>query len=140
LGPIYGGNLHTPVNKRNYVGFEVITAAIMKNFYLLGYIAPKSIENHPTSACCKLHPGFLPGIYFDPEDGNNISFRNICCISTEYTALYPRRYNSSKGCIISVNVEGLQPESSNRTMFKNCENARNKLCFYSQNEMADIDC
>jgi hypothetical protein len=81
LDPIYGTNLYTPVNRKNYIGFDVNAAVIMKNFYLLGYIAPKSIKNHPTSACCKLHAGFLPDIFFDPEDGSNISLRNVGSIS-----------------------------------------------------------
>jgi hypothetical protein len=99
LGPIYGTNLYIPVNNRSYIRFEVITAVIMKSFFLLGYIAPKSIENHLTSACCKFDAGILPGIFFDPEDGSNMSLRNFCCILTECTALYPRRYNSSMGVI-----------------------------------------
>jgi hypothetical protein len=29
--------------------------------------------------------------FFDPEDGGDMLLRNVCWISTDYTALYPRR-------------------------------------------------
>jgi hypothetical protein len=40
------------------------------------------------------HAGFLLGLLFDPEDGVDMFFRNICSVSTDYTAL-PRRWHSS---------------------------------------------
>jgi hypothetical protein len=30
----------------------------------------------------------LLGLFFDPEDGGNMFFRNVCLFSTDYTALY----------------------------------------------------
>jgi hypothetical protein len=42
--------------------------------------------------CCLLHAGFLLG-FFSPEDGGDIYLRNVCSLSTEYTALYPIRRN-----------------------------------------------
>jgi hypothetical protein len=41
------------------------------------------------------HAGPLLGLFFDPEDGDDMFLRNVCWISTDYTASYPRRYNSS---------------------------------------------
>jgi hypothetical protein len=43
------------------------------------------------SACYLLHGSFLHGLFSVPEDGGEICLRNICCISTDCTALYPRR-------------------------------------------------
>jgi hypothetical protein len=37
--------------------------------------------------------GILLGL-FDPEDGSDMFLRNISRISTHYSALYPRSYNS----------------------------------------------
>jgi hypothetical protein len=33
----------------------------------------------------------LAEIFFDPEDGDDMFLRNVGCISTDYTASYPRR-------------------------------------------------
>jgi hypothetical protein len=33
----------------------------------------------------------LAEIFFDPEDGGDMCLRNVGCISTDYTALHPRR-------------------------------------------------
>jgi hypothetical protein len=37
------------------------------------------------------HAGFLLGAIFKPVDGGDMFLRNIVCLSTDYTALYPRR-------------------------------------------------
>jgi hypothetical protein len=49
-----------------YVGFEVLTAVVV-NIYSLWYITR-------CSACYVLHAGFLPGLFFDPEDGYDMFF------------------------------------------------------------------
>jgi hypothetical protein len=41
------------------------------------------------------HAGFLTGLLFDPEDGGDMILRNVTTLSTSYTALQPRIYNSS---------------------------------------------
>jgi hypothetical protein len=38
-----------------------------------------------------LHAGFLLGLFFDPEDGDDMFLRNFRRLSADYTALYPRR-------------------------------------------------
>jgi hypothetical protein len=38
-----------------------------------------------------LHAGFLLGLLFNPEDGSDMFFRNVCGLSTGYMALCPRR-------------------------------------------------
>jgi hypothetical protein len=35
------------------------------------------------------------GLFFDPEDGGDMSLRKVGGLSTDYTALYIRRQNSS---------------------------------------------
>jgi hypothetical protein len=41
-----------------------------------------------------LHDGFLLGLFFDPEDGDNIFPQKTGWLSTDYTVLYPREQNS----------------------------------------------
>jgi hypothetical protein len=38
----------------------------------------------------------LLGLFFDSEDGRYIFLQNIGWLSTDYMALYPRRYNSQR--------------------------------------------
>jgi hypothetical protein len=42
-----------------------------------------------------LHTGFFLGIFFDYEDRGDIFFRNVGCVSEEYTAIHPGRQNSA---------------------------------------------
>jgi hypothetical protein len=46
-----------------------------------------------TATC--LHAGFLLGLFFHPEDEGDMFIRNVGWLSTDYTALCQRRYNSS---------------------------------------------
>jgi hypothetical protein len=39
--------------------------------------------------------GFLPVLFFDPEDGGDILLRNVVSLSTNYTALYLTKQNPS---------------------------------------------
>jgi hypothetical protein len=48
------------------------------------------------SAYYLLHAGIFLGLFFDPEDGGDMHLKNVCLFSRDYTALYPRRYNSSQ--------------------------------------------
>jgi hypothetical protein len=59
-----------------------------EEFYLLGYNAVKSVESQ-LLAC--VHVGFLLSLFFDPENGGDIFLRNVGWLSTDFTALYPRR-------------------------------------------------
>jgi hypothetical protein len=49
---------------------------------------------HPSS-CYLLHAGFLIRLFFDPENVGDMFLRNVGSPPTEYTALHPRRQNSS---------------------------------------------
>jgi hypothetical protein len=49
---------------------------------------PSQVQR-PRSACYLIHAGFFLGLFFDPEDGGNIFLRNVCRLSTGYTALCP---------------------------------------------------
>jgi hypothetical protein len=57
---------------------------------LFSYINPKH-RQADCSACYQLLFGFLIGFFFDREDGGDLFFRNVGSLSTDYTALYPRR-------------------------------------------------
>jgi hypothetical protein len=35
---------------------------------------------------------FLAGLFSDPENGGDMFLRNVGWLSTDYTALYPRRF------------------------------------------------
>jgi hypothetical protein len=48
-----------------------------------------------TSACYMIHASFLLSVFFNPEDGGDMLLRKVGWLSADYTALYPRRYNSS---------------------------------------------
>jgi hypothetical protein len=39
----------------------------------------------------KQNSGFLLGSFFDPDDGGDMFLQNVDLLSTDYTALYPRR-------------------------------------------------
>jgi hypothetical protein len=75
-----------------------------EEFYLLGYNYVQSVESQPTFrrnisppsllATC-FHVGFLFGLVFDFEVRRCMFLRNVCWLPVDYTALHPRRYNSS---------------------------------------------
>jgi hypothetical protein len=49
----------------------------------------KQVSKLGSSAFYLLHAGFL-----DPEDGGGIFLQNVAWFLTDFTTLYPRRYNS----------------------------------------------
>jgi hypothetical protein len=57
--------------------------------------SPLKVRWKQSPACYLLHAGFLLCLFFDTENGGDMFLRNVCWLSTDYTALYPRRQNSS---------------------------------------------
>jgi hypothetical protein len=57
----------------------------LEAIYLLGYSAVYSVESQ--------------GLFFDPEVRGYTFLWNICCLSTDYTALYPTKWNSSQALL-----------------------------------------
>jgi hypothetical protein len=60
----------------HYVGFEVLTALVMKSS-LFWAITPCSPFEVNQLACYLLHAGFLLGLFFDAEDGGATFLRNV---------------------------------------------------------------
>jgi hypothetical protein len=58
------------MNCRNYKGFDVFTAVVMKS---------------------PIFWGITLALFSDPEDGGDIYLQNFGSLSTDFTALYPRR-------------------------------------------------
>jgi hypothetical protein len=45
------------------------------------------------TACYLLHAGFPLGIFFDPEDGGEISLQNVALLSTAFIIIVVRTSN-----------------------------------------------
>jgi hypothetical protein len=65
------------------VGFDVLTAMVMKStiFWDIRPCSPLKVKRRfggtCGSACRLLHAGFLLGLLFDPEDGEDIFLQNV---------------------------------------------------------------
>jgi hypothetical protein len=64
-----------------------------EEYCLLGYNAVWSVESQPMlkQVASSFHAGFLLGLFLDPEDGGDMFLRNVGWLSSDYTALCPRR-------------------------------------------------
>jgi hypothetical protein len=56
------------------------------------------------------HTGFLVGVFFYLKYGSGLILRNVGWLSTDYTVLYPRRYN-----FITTDVKTWNPTSNTRS-------------------------
>jgi hypothetical protein len=65
--------------------FARSNTSIVEEYHLLGCDAVWSVEMPPAYLLV------LAEIFFDPEDGGDMFFRNVGCISTDYTASHPRK-------------------------------------------------
>jgi hypothetical protein len=64
-----------------------------------------------SSACYLLLAGFLFGLYFYPDDRNDVFLRNVSWLSADYSKSYPRRYNSSHPSLSRSYIVNLDPMS-----------------------------
>jgi hypothetical protein len=82
---------------RCIVGFKVLTAVVVKtsNFWVITQCRSLKVNRcfggTCRSPCYQLHAGFLLGLYINSEDVGNMFLRNVGWLSTDRTALYPRR-------------------------------------------------
>jgi hypothetical protein len=76
--------------------FQVFTVVAMK----------KSIF----SACYLLQAGLLSGLLLDTGNGGDMFLRNSGRLAPDYTALYPRRHNSSIAILFERVVETILPQ------------------------------
>jgi hypothetical protein len=64
--------------------------------HVIRWVSTDISEKHLAyCACYLLHVAFILGLSFDPEDGGDMFLRNIGWLSTDCTALYPRKQNYS---------------------------------------------
>jgi hypothetical protein len=101
-----------------FVGSEVLTTVVLKSsiFWDIMPCSPLKIKQRFGGTCClhlqgrrisqariqyesrchsERHACFLLGLFFDPENGGDTFLQNAGCLSVDYTALHPRRRNSS---------------------------------------------
>jgi hypothetical protein len=112
------------IYKNRYLGFEVPTAVVGKISVLRDITpsTPLEVDRHfgatcrfhhegrrICSACYQIHYSFFLGLFFDTEDGGDLFLRNVGWLSTDYTALFPRRENSSRTTVIQNQLNGENP-------------------------------
>jgi hypothetical protein len=96
----YWGNPRSNSVRRADFQVQIKNRYCTEGFYLMGYNARlvrwKSTDvsqENVASIFSYLHPAsLLLGSFVDPEGGDKMLFRNVGCLSTDYTALYPRRW------------------------------------------------
>jgi hypothetical protein len=65
------------------IGYDDLTGVVMNSSPIFCDVMP----------CSRLQTaGFLLAIFFDSEDGDDMFLRNLCRLSTDYTALYPETW------------------------------------------------
>jgi hypothetical protein len=71
-----------------YLGFEVLTAMVMKSSIFWDLMIRMNSSLHRALLATYFHAGFLHGIFFYPEDGGDMFFRNVDSLLADYTALH----------------------------------------------------
>jgi hypothetical protein len=71
-----------------YVELDVLTAVVVNRRF--GGTYRLHLQGRISWPATCFHAGILLGL-FDPEDGRDVFLRNVGRLSTNYTALYPRR-------------------------------------------------
>jgi hypothetical protein len=102
-------------------GYEVLSAVGLKSS-IFWHITP--IYSRP---CYLLNVCFLLDFFFDPEDGGDMFVQNVGRLSTDYTALFLRRYNSSVRERLKQSIEllFLAYFTASRTSLRPTESALN---------------
>jgi hypothetical protein len=59
--------------------------------HLQGGRISQARNQHEACSKADVHGGFLLGLLFYPENGDNMFFQNVGSFSTDYTSLYCRR-------------------------------------------------
>jgi hypothetical protein len=113
---IFGLHLFTLSSRKSfytYVGFEVLTAEVMKSTVFWDMRSCSSLNvNRRFGVICRVHlqgcqvskarnqrgagsEQSLLGLFVNPEDEGDMLFRNVVWLSTDYTALCPGSHNTS---------------------------------------------
>jgi hypothetical protein len=77
--------------------WKVLSSGMLRRVVRWKYtdISEEHIASKLTLLATCLHPGFLLDLFFDLENRGDMFLRNIGWLSTDCTALYPRRWCSS---------------------------------------------
>jgi hypothetical protein len=87
-GCVQAANLSETIRIKRPFFWDITLCSMLKvslrfgGTYRLHQVAQRS--------ACKIHAVFLRDLFIDHEDGGDMFLRNVCRLSTDYTALYPR--------------------------------------------------
>jgi hypothetical protein len=99
------------------VEFEILTAVVMKSsiFWDIRPCSPLKIKRR-FGGTCRIHAGFLLGLFFDPEYGGDLFLRNVGLLSTDYMVSYPEDITLHAGLYTSTNNYRSYAEQGNLTL------------------------
>jgi hypothetical protein len=83
------------LNTLDYEEFCCYITPFRRNMFPPSSGSKKKPTKKPAWKQVPYRAGFLLRIFFDPEDGDDMFFRNFGRLSTDYTGLHPRRQNVS---------------------------------------------
>jgi hypothetical protein len=94
-----------PTFDYNCVGFEILTAVVIESTIFWDITPCSPLKVNRVANC--FHAVSLLRLFFSPKDGGGVFLRNVSWISTDDTALYPKRQYSSiiVGAVLLGNYE-----------------------------------
>jgi hypothetical protein len=100
---LLGFEIFMAVDMKSSIAWDIIPCGPLKIWCFWGtcslhfhvWITQERNQHKVGINCCLLHVGFFVGLFFKPEEVSNIFLQNVGSFSVEYTALHPRRQNSS---------------------------------------------